>query len=48
MERVGILINKLQEQLQQQSCVQNMLVTAQMLYTELLARERNIMVACGS
>lgn len=36
MQRVGILINKLQEQLQQQTGVEKMLLTAQMLYTELL------------
>ena len=35
MERVGILINKLQEQWLQKADVQNMLVTAQMLQTEL-------------
>src|SRR5689334_6221557 len=36
MERVGVLINKLQEQLQQKANVQNMLVTAQLLQKELL------------
>ena len=35
MERIGILINKLQEQWSQKADVQNMLVTAQMLETEL-------------
>jgi hypothetical protein len=35
MERVGVLINKLQEQLQQKASVENMLVTAQMLQSEL-------------
>ncbi|MBA4139614.1 MAG: hypothetical protein H0X70_03770 [Segetibacter sp.] len=36
MERVGILINKLQEQLLQKADVQNMLVTVQLLQKELL------------
>lgn len=36
MERVGVLINKLQEQLLQKADVQNMLVTAQLLHRELL------------
>jgi hypothetical protein len=36
MERVGVLINKLQEQLLQKADVQNMLVTAQLLHNELL------------
>jgi hypothetical protein len=36
MERVGVLINKLQEQLVQNADVQNMLVTAQLLHNELL------------
>ncbi|HEX8459850.1 MAG TPA: hypothetical protein VF623_00405, partial [Segetibacter sp.] len=36
MERVGVLINKLQEQLVQKADVQNMLVTAQLLHNELL------------
>ena len=36
MERVGVLINKLQEQLSQKADVQNMLVTAQLLHNELL------------
>jgi uncharacterized coiled-coil protein SlyX len=36
MERVGVLINKLQEQLLQKAEVQNMLVTAQLLHSELL------------
>lgn len=37
MERVGVLINKLQDQLAQKADVQNMLVTAQMLQAELLS-----------
>lgn len=36
MERVGVLINKLQEQLAQKADVQNMLVTVQLLHGELL------------
>jgi len=36
MERVGVLINKLQEQLLQKADVQNMLVTTQLLHNELL------------
>jgi hypothetical protein len=40
MERVGVLINKLQEQLQQNASVENMLVTAQMLQTELHTQAR--------
>jgi hypothetical protein len=36
MERAGVLINKLQEQLLQKADVQNMLVTVQMLHNELL------------
>lgn len=36
MERVGVLINKLQEQLSQQADLRNMLVTAQLLHNELL------------
>lgn len=36
MERVGILIDKLQMQFQQKADVQNMLVTAQLLHNELL------------
>lgn len=36
MERVAVLINKLQEQLLQKGDVQNMLVTAQLLHNELL------------
>jgi hypothetical protein len=36
MERVGVLINKLQEQLSQKADLQNMLVTAQLLHNELL------------
>ncbi len=36
MERVGVLINKLQEQLLQKADVQNMLVTVQLLQKELL------------
>jgi hypothetical protein len=35
MERVGVLINKLQEQLHQKADVQNMLVTVQLLQKEL-------------
>jgi outer membrane biosynthesis protein TonB len=37
MERVGVLINKLQEQLQQNADVQNMLVTTQLLQKELMS-----------
>lgn len=36
MERVGVLIDKLQKQLQQNADVENMLVTAQLLHNELL------------
>ncbi len=36
MDRVGVLIDKLQKQLQQKADVQNMLVTAQLLHNELL------------
>jgi hypothetical protein len=36
MERVGVLINKLQEQLLQKADVQNMLITTQLLHNELL------------
>jgi uncharacterized coiled-coil protein SlyX len=36
MERVGVLINKLKEQYDQKASIQNMMVTAQMLQTELL------------
>jgi len=36
MERVGVLINKLQEQLAQQAGVQHMMVTLQLLQSELL------------
>ena len=36
MERVGVLIDKLQKQFQQKADVQNMLVTAQLLQNELL------------
>jgi hypothetical protein len=36
MERVGVLIDKLQEQLTQKADVQNMLITAQLLQKELL------------
>src|SRR5687768_4919960 len=42
MQRVGILINKLQEQLQQGSDVHKMLVTTQMLYTELLQEKETL------
>jgi hypothetical protein len=41
MERVGVLINKLQEQLVQNASIENMLVTAQMLQTELQLQSRN-------
>jgi uncharacterized coiled-coil protein SlyX len=41
MERVGVLINKLQEQLTQNASIENMLVTAQMLQTELQIQSRN-------
>jgi patatin-like phospholipase/acyl hydrolase len=41
MERVGVLVNKLQEQLQQQAEAHKMLITAQMLYTELLTETQN-------
>lgn len=41
MERVGILVNKLQDQLKQQTEPHKMLVTAQMLYTELLQETQN-------
>jgi hypothetical protein len=40
MERVGILINKLQEQLKQQADAKSMLVTVQMLNTELMQSMR--------
>lgn len=36
MVRVGVLINKLQEQLLQKTCAENMLVTAELLRNELL------------
>lgn len=36
MERVGVLINKLKEQFDQKASIHNMMVTAQMLQTELL------------
>ena len=36
MERVGVLINKLQEQLLQSADINLMLVTAQLLHNELL------------
>ncbi len=39
MERVGVLINKLQEQLAGKADVQNMLVTAQLLHNELLLQQ---------
>jgi hypothetical protein len=42
MERVGVLINKLQEQLLQKADVQNMLVTAQLLHNELLIQVREL------
>src|SRR6476660_2186413 len=38
IERVGVLINKLQEQLSQKADVENMLVTAQLLHNELLMK----------
>ncbi|HSU51338.1 MAG TPA: hypothetical protein VLJ41_12125 [Segetibacter sp.] len=38
MERVGVLINKLQEQLSQKADIENMLVTAQLLHNELLMK----------
>ncbi|WP_207492739.1 hypothetical protein [Aridibaculum aurantiacum] len=41
MERVGVLINKLQEQLAQKASVENMIITAQMLHTELLQHKNN-------
>lgn len=41
MERVGILINKLQEQLLQKADIENMLVTAQLLHSELLLQVKN-------
>lgn len=42
MERVGVLINKLQEQLSQKADVQNMLVTAQLLHNELLIESNQL------
>lgn len=36
MERVGVLINKLREQWEQKASIQNIMVTAQMLQSELL------------
>ncbi len=42
MERVGILINKLQEQFSQKSEIGNMLVTAQLLQTELLLQNNQV------
>ncbi len=38
MERVGVLINKLQEQLSQKADIENMLITAQLLHSELLMK----------
>jgi hypothetical protein len=40
MERAGVLINRLKEQLQQQASLNNMLVTIEMLKTELLQQEQ--------
>jgi hypothetical protein len=40
MERVGVLIDKLQEQFLKKADVQNMLVTAQLLHTELLIQAK--------
>lgn len=40
MERVGVLIDKLQEQLRRKTDVQHMLVTVQMLHNELLQAQR--------
>lgn len=40
MERVGLLINKLQEQLAQKASVHNMLVTVQLLQSELMQEAR--------
>jgi hypothetical protein len=42
MERVGVLIDKLHEQFQQRSDVQNMLVTVQLLHNELLAKANQV------
>ncbi len=42
MERVAVLINKLQEQLSQKADVQNMLVTAQLLHNELLIQANQL------
>lgn len=42
MERVGVLINKLQDQLSQKADVQNMLVTAQLLHNELLIQANQL------
>src|SRR3954447_11644173 len=42
MERVGVLIEKLQEQLLQKADVQMMLVTAQLLHNELLMQARQL------
>jgi hypothetical protein len=42
MERVGVLINKLQEQLSGKADVQNMLVTAQLLHNELLIQVNQV------
>ncbi len=40
MERVAVLINKLQEQLTQKSSIQNMLVTVQLLQSQLMQEGR--------
>src|SRR4028118_653391 len=42
MERVGVLIDKLQKQYQQKADVQNLLVTVQLLHNELLLNTNNV------
>jgi hypothetical protein len=42
MERVGVLINKLQEQLSQKADIENMLITAQLLQNELLIQVNHV------
>ena len=42
MERVGVLIDKLQKQYQQKADVQNLLVTVQLLHNELLLNTNNL------
>ncbi len=42
MERVGVLINKLQEQALKKASIQNMLVTVQLLQTELLQQAQHV------